>query len=425
MKRKVVMLVLAGLLLAGCMGKEASESSATEQPRPSAVETPSPATEQTTEEPAESPKESSAPIGTGEPVSSPTGSSSPAYTGQPSEPPANPAPTARAEEPAIEEPSDEPVAIAENLRTPWAIDIFENTFYISERPGSIVKIENGKMERQRVELTQKLSDAAEAGLLGFALAPDFLETKRAYAYYTYEDGSGQYNRIVTLLLKGNVWKEEVVLLDRIPSGSVHHGGRLKLGPDLTLFATAGDAADANLAQVLDSLAGKILRLQLDGSVPDDNPFPGSYVYSYGHRNPQGLAWAPDGQMYASEHGNRANDEINMIDPGLNYGWPIIQGTEEQVELVTPLFTSGTSTTWAPSGMEYYNGKLYVAALRGTAVMEFDPVAGSQRKVITGYGRIRDVRIDGDYLYFITNNTDGRGNPQPGDDKLYRVLLSKL
>jgi glucose/arabinose dehydrogenase len=228
-----------------------------------------------------------------------------------------------------------------------------------------------------------------------------------------------------LRLDGDVWKEEEVLVDRIPSGRVHHGGRLKIGPDGKLYATTGDAAEASLAQDRESWSGKILRMNLDGSIPDDNPFPDSYVYTYGHRNPQGLVWSPDGTMYASEHGNRANDEINAIDAGLNYGWPVIEGVEQREGFVSPLFTSGKDTTWAPSGMAYANGKLYAAALRGAAVLEFDPAAGKQRTVVTGYGRIRDVRIEGGYLYFITNNTDGRGNPQPDDDKLYRVPISKF
>jgi Glucose/sorbosone dehydrogenases len=163
----------------------------------------------------------------------------------------------------------------------------------------------------------------------------------------------------------------------------------------------------------------------DGSIPDDNPFHDSYVYSYGHRNPQGLAWLPDGTMYASEHGNRAHDEINVIEAGLNYGWPVIEGAEQREGFVSPLFTSGKNATWAPSGLAHADGKLYAAALRGSAVLEFDPAAGKQRTVITGYGRIRDVRIEGGYLYFITNNTDGRGDPQRNDDKLYRVPISSL
>lgn len=319
--------------------------------------------------------------------------------------------------------TEKSVVIAQNLTIPWAIEKINDTFYITERPGTITKIEGGQAVRQRIELNKQLSQSAEAGLMGFVLAPDFLESNRAYAYYTYEDQTGQFNRIVSLLLEGNVWKEENVLLDKIPSGRVHHGGRLKIGPDGKLYATAGDALESSLAQNLNSLAGKILRMNLDGTIPTDNPNSNSYIYSYGHRNPQGITWAPNGTMYASEHGNRANDEINKIEAGLNYGWPVIEGVEEQEGMVTPIFTSGSNNTWAPSGMAYYNGKVYVAALRGNAILEFNLETGEQNHVVTGLGRIRDVFIDGDILYFVTNNTDGRGNPQSNDDKLYSVSLS--
>ncbi len=162
--------------------------------------------------------------------------------------------------------------IAENLESPWSIVKYENTFYVTEREGAIVRIEKGELERQKVELKEELSTASEAGLLGFVLAPDFNETNMASAYYTYEDSSGQFNRIVTLRLENNVWIEETLLLDQIPSGSYHHGGRIKIGPDGTLYATVGDASEALIAQDPNSLGGKILRMNLDGSIPSDNPF---------------------------------------------------------------------------------------------------------------------------------------------------------
>ena len=314
------------------------------------------------------------------------------------------------------------VVIAQNLNIPWSIDKINDTFYITERTGTITKIEGGQAVRQQVKLDKQLSKAAEAGLMGFALAPNFTNSNRAYAYYTYEDQNGRFNRIVSLILENNVWEEESVRLDKILSGNVHHGGRIKIGPDGKLYATAGDAAESSLAQNLNSLSGKILRLNLDGSIPADNPFKNSYVYSYGHRNPQGLTWSPEGTMYASEHGNRTNDEINKIEPGLNYGWPVIEGTEGQEGMVTPIFTSGRNNTWAPSGMGYYNGKLYVAALRGNAVLEFNLETGETREFVKGLGRVRDVFVEGDTLYFVTNNTDGRGTPQPNDDKLYSISL---
>lgn len=327
---------------------------------------------------------------------------------------------------AVETFSNSPIeVIASNLQIPWAINKVGNTFYLSERSGNIVKIENGKVIRQAVELEQPLSTAAEAGLLGFVLAPDFKESNKAFAYYTYNHTDGQYNRIVQLRLENDKWIEEEVLLDRIPSGAVHHGGRLKIGPDVKLYATAGDATEPSIAQDVNSLGGKILRLDLDGSIPSDNPIPNSYVYSFGHRNPQGLTWAPDGTLYESEHGNSANDEINRIEPKKNYGWPVIEGKEEKEGMVSPLFTSGSNETWAPSGMAYKDEKLYVAALRGEAVLEFDLKNGTVRKVISGFGRIRDVFIEGENLYFITNNTDGRGKPKENDDKLYRIALTEL
>lgn len=315
--------------------------------------------------------------------------------------------------------------IADNLVIPWSINKLDEVFYLSERKGNIVKVDSGQLIRQKVELKKELAKASEAGLLGFVLAPDFAQSNNAFAYYTYTDSSGQYNRIVTLQLEGDNWIEESLLIDKIPSGSVHHGGRLKIGPDGKLYATTGDALQSTIAQDRNSLGGKILRMNLDGSIPADNPFSNSYIYSYGHRNPQGLSWSTEGIMYASEHGKSANDEINLIEAGLNYGWPIIEGNEEQEGMVTPIFTSGQNNTWAPSGIAYYNGKIYVAVLRGNAVLEFDLSSGTQRKIVTGLGRIRDVFVDGDSLYFVSNNTDGRGDPLQNDDKLYRLQFSKL
>ncbi|MFJ5759481.1 PQQ-dependent sugar dehydrogenase [Neobacillus sp. NPDC093182] len=313
--------------------------------------------------------------------------------------------------------------VAETLRVPWSINKVNETFYVSERTGSIVKIDNGKMERQQVELEKPLAKAAEAGLLGFVLDPQFLTNQKAFAYYTYENGQGQFNRVVVLVLNGEKWTEERILLDRIPSAAYHHGGRLKIGPDGKLYITTGDATTPELSQDIRSLNGKILRMNVDGSIPEDNPFDNSYVYSYGHRNPQGLVWMGD-TLYASEHGQSAHDEVNVIKPGANYGWPVIQGNEEKAGMETPLFQSGNET-WAPSGMAVHDGRLYAATLRGNAIREFDLGRNTASPVITGLGRLRDVYVEGEYLYFVSNNTDGRGNPDEKDDKLYRVLLTNL
>lgn len=314
-------------------------------------------------------------------------------------------------------------SIAKHLSIPWQIAYLDGTFYISERTGKIVTIQNGKVTRHDVELEKTLSNAAEAGLLGFVLAPDFSQTKKGYAYYTYDDGRGPMNRVITLLFTGEVWKETSIIIDEIPSGAVHHGGRLLIGPDGYLYVTTGDGGNRELAQSNESLAGKILRFQLDGSIPKDNPDPNSPIYSFGHRNPQGLVFDSDGTLYASEHGNSANDEINIIRANANYGWPIIEGYEKQEGMETPLFTSGSNTTWAPSGMDYEGETLFVAALRGNAVLKFNLKDKSVEKFIEGYGRIRDVMVVDNTLYFITNNTDGRGQPSNQDDQLYAVKLN--
>ena len=314
--------------------------------------------------------------------------------------------------------------VAQGLDTPWSIARLNDVFYLSERPGKIIKIDGNKKTEQQVDLEKEVSTAAEAGLLGFVLAPDFKDSKEAYAYYTYED-NGQFNRIVKLKLENDTWKEEEVLIDKIPSGQYHHGGRLKIGPDDKLYATTGDASDEQNAQDKDTLGGKILRINLDGSKPKDNPMSNSYVFSFGHRNPQGIVWTPDGQMYASEHGNQANDEINEIKEGHNYGWPVIEGNEENNNMETPIFTSGSDDTWAPSGIAFKDGIIYSAALLGEGIMKFDVEKDEMKKVATKYGRIRDVYIVNNDLYFVSNNTDGRGNPSQNDDKMYKVSLSQL
>ncbi|MEK4712527.1 PQQ-dependent sugar dehydrogenase [Sporosarcina sp. FSL K6-5500] len=299
-----------------------------------------------------------------------------------------------------------------NLIAPWSIDFDGEHFFISEKEGSVVKVwGNGQTLREDVFLSESLANVAESGLLGFVLKKDFLKSHEAYAYYTYDLEGTPVNRIVTLHYDGTSWHEKDILLDGIVSGPVHHGGRLALSPNGVLYATIGDGANPNSAQDTDLFNGKIIRLT------DDNTFE---IVSIGHRNSQGLAWDESGVLYASEHGQSANDEINKIEAGNNYGWPIIEGTELGEGMETPLLTSGTGDTWAPSGITFHKGLLYVAALRGEAILVIDPLAGKLLERIEGYGRIRDVFSDGESLFFITNNTDGRGNPTEDDDVLYRL-----
>lgn len=302
--------------------------------------------------------------------------------------------------------------VAKNLQVPWSINQVDDDFYISERTGTIAFIKDGKVERQKVELSSPLAEVSEAGLLGFVLKPSFEETQTAFAYYNYDDGEGPFNRIVTLKLENNVWKETEIHLDKISTGNVHHGGRLEIGPGNLLYATIGDATNPQLSQDPNAMNGKIIRLNSNDQWE---------IVSLGHRNPQGLAWRDDGTLYASEHGQSAKDEINKIEQGKNYGWPLIVGDEELEGYVTPLLHSGENTTWAPSGMTFHKGKLYVAALRGEGILVVNVETGELEQTITGFGRVRDVFSNGEELYFVSNNTDGRGTPRTGDDILYQYL----
>lgn len=318
----------------------------------------------------------------------------------------------REKESTAEAEADSFKEVATNLHIPWSINQIGDEFYISERVGTIAYVKEGIVEHQKVELSSPLANVSEAGLLGFVLKPTFEETQNAFAYYNYDDGQGPFNRIVTLKLENNVWKETEIHLDALSTGNVHHGGRLEIGPDDLLYATIGDAANPQLSQDPTALNGKIIRLNSDHKWE---------TVSLGHRNPQGLAWNDEGELYASEHGQSAMDEINKIGEGNNYGWPLIEGNEKLEGYVTPLLHSGEDTTWAPSGMTFHKGRLYVAALRGEGILVVNVETAKLEETITGFGRVRDVFSNGEELYFVSNNKDGRGSPKRDDDILYQYL----
>lgn len=301
--------------------------------------------------------------------------------------------------------------VATNLNIPWSINLHDNTFYISERVGTIARIQDSTVVHESVQLSDKLAAIFEAGLLGFVLKPNFEETGEAFAYYTYDMNGEPFNKVVTIKREDGQWHEIATHLDGIKTGNIHHGGRLEIGPDELLYVTIGDAGNPSNAQDPTSQNGKILQMKDDGTFE---------IFSMGHRNPQGLTWYGDGTLYEAEHGQSANDEINLIEQGKNYGYPIIQGTETRDGLETPFITSGANETWAPSGITFHKGKLYVASLRGEAIKVINVATGEVERSITGFGRIRDVFSNGESLFFVTNNTDGRGSPRQDDDVLYQL-----
>jgi aldose sugar dehydrogenase len=309
--------------------------------------------------------------------------------------------------------------VLENLNTPWALDFLPNgTMIFTQREGQV-----STWDGKSLNIVGNISVKAqgESGLLGLAVDPEFSKNNYIYVYYT----GNTSNKISRFTLNQKL-ENETILVENIPSASIHDGGRLKFGPDGKLYATTGDASQRDLAQDVNSLAGKILRLNKDGSLPDDNPF-NNYVWSYGHRNPQGITWSDNGIMYASEHGQSRNDEINIIVKGGNYGWPLEEGENLTGKYKNPLIFY-TNFTLAPSGMAFFQGDLFVAGLRGNQLRQI-VLDGSGQKVVseaelfTNLGRIRDVVVHDGYLYISTSNQDGRGVPKAGDDKIIRFQVN--
>lgn len=313
--------------------------------------------------------------------------------------------------------SGDGTSIVQGLESPWSIAFLGDAALLSERDSGRILEFDGSGETREVGTLGGASHSGESGLLGIATHDGYL-----YAYMT----TDQDNRIVRQRIQGqpgslSLGREELVL-SGIPSASYHDGGRIAFGPDGMLYATTGDAGDRSNAQDLDSLAGKILRLAPDGTIPQDNPFAGSPVYSYGHRNPQGLAWDDRGVLYSSEFGQDTWDELNVIKAGANYGWPVVEGIGHRNGYVDPVQQWHPSDA-SPSGMAIANGTIYIANLRGESLrtVPLDDLSDSTVLFKGQYGRLRDVAQAPDgSLWVLTNNTDGRGDPRQGDDRIIAV-----
>jgi glucose/arabinose dehydrogenase len=345
-------------------------------------------------------------------VSTPPASSSSASPEQSDTPPSNAKPV-----------TPEVVGqVANGLQAPWSVvPLSDGGALISERDtGRILLLDTTTGNTGEVGRVANLEATGEAGLMG--LASNAAESQ-VFAMYTAADG----NRVVRMSWDGSRLGNEKLLLGGIPRATFHDGGRLAVGPDGLLYAATGDAGQPDNAQNIGSLSGKILRLKPHGGVPKGNPFRPSLVYSLGHRNVQGLAFDDDGRLWASEFGAKDFDELNLIEPGGNYGWPIFEGPSDDPEYVSPQAWWSPTSIASPSGIAVAAGSVWVATLVGETLWQVpisdggagDPVARFKQK----YGRLRDVvSLPSGKLWLLTNNTDGRGTPRSGDDQVLRVKL---
>jgi glucose/arabinose dehydrogenase len=332
--------------------------------------------------------------------------------------------------------------VASDLDTPWDLTFApDGSLWFTERGGRVSRLD---LAAGTISVLGQIDayESGEAGLMGMAFHPAFPDTPAVYFAHSYRTGGGIRNRLIRVMYRDGRLTGPEVLLDGIPGRSNHDGSRLVVGPDRMLYMTMGDAGNAAAAQDRESPSGKILRLTLDGNPASGNPFANA-VWSLGHRNPQGLAFASNGRLYATEHGPSEADEVNLIEPGLNYGWPTVRGdcdTGAEIEfcsmhnVVEPL--AEYSPTIGISGLDVYEsdripgwrGSLIYTSLRGEKLLRLvlapnGRAASGQEMILDGqYGRLRDVVVGPDgTLYIATSNRDGRGRPSADDDRIIRIV----
>ena len=324
--------------------------------------------------------------------------------------------------------------LTQNLNYPWEILWGpDSKLWITERDGKISRVDPASGAVIPLFTIGEVVSRGEGGLLGMVLHPDFTTTPEVFVAYNYLKNGAYIKKIVKFTYNGTTLINPQVLLDNIPASSIHNGTRLAISPDKKLYITSGDASVSSRAQDKNNFAGKIQRINLDGSIPADNPVPGSPLWTYGHRNPQGLVFVND-RLYSSEHGASTDDEINIIQKGRNFGWPNVEGfcstsTESAFcttnNVVEPIFA--WTPTIAPSGIDYYNNdaipqwknSLLLAVLKDSELLQIKlNTAGDKVEVVNtfyknAYGRMRDVAISPDgKVYIVTSNG--------GNDKIIEV-----